>query len=115
MSTTTNQELLSERDVSILLGLSEPTLFRHRRNGTGPRFIRLSARRIAYRRSAIEEWLKGCECQALGSVPSLPIPSERSHAEQTSVGQPETSARHCGRSMERTLRGRRACEERGVS
>jgi predicted DNA-binding transcriptional regulator AlpA len=79
MSTTTNQELLSERDVSILLGLSEPTLFRHRRNGTGPRFIRLSARRIAYRRSAIEEWLKGCECQALGSAPWLATESDPDH------------------------------------
>jgi predicted DNA-binding transcriptional regulator AlpA len=71
MRVTTNQELLSEREVSNWLGISEPTLFRHRRNGTGPRFIRLSARRIAYRRSAIEEWLKGCERQSLDSVPLL--------------------------------------------
>jgi predicted DNA-binding transcriptional regulator AlpA len=68
MGGTTNQELLSERELSNRLGISEPTLFRHRRNGTGPKFIRLSARRIAYRRSAIEEWLKGCERQALSSV-----------------------------------------------
>jgi predicted DNA-binding transcriptional regulator AlpA len=66
MSATINQELLSERELSNWLGLSEPTLFRHRRNGTGPKFIRLSERRIAYRRSAVEEWLKGCERQTLG-------------------------------------------------
>jgi predicted DNA-binding transcriptional regulator AlpA len=77
MSTTSNQEILSEREVSIWLGISEPTLFRHRRDGTGPKFIRLSARRIAYRRSAIEEWLKGCERQTLGSMPLLATTGER--------------------------------------
>jgi predicted DNA-binding transcriptional regulator AlpA len=55
---TSGQEILSEREVSNWLGLSEPTLFRHRRDGTGPTFIRLSARRVAYRRSSVEEWLK---------------------------------------------------------
>jgi predicted DNA-binding transcriptional regulator AlpA len=49
--------LLTERDLSTWLGISEPTLFRHRRDGTGPAFIRLSARRVAYRRTAVEEWL----------------------------------------------------------
>jgi predicted DNA-binding transcriptional regulator AlpA len=53
----TEQEILTEREVSDWLGLSEPTLFRHRRDGSGPRFIRLSARRVAYRRSAVEAWL----------------------------------------------------------
>jgi predicted DNA-binding transcriptional regulator AlpA len=50
-------EILSERQVARWLGLSEPTLFRHRRDGTGPTFIRLSARRVGYRRSAVEVWL----------------------------------------------------------
>jgi predicted DNA-binding transcriptional regulator AlpA len=53
----TDQEILTERDVSDWLGLSEPTLFRHRRDATGPIFIRLSARRVAYRRRAVEAWL----------------------------------------------------------
>lgn len=35
------QDILTDRDVSDWLGLSEPTLFRHRRDGTGPTFIRL--------------------------------------------------------------------------
>jgi predicted DNA-binding transcriptional regulator AlpA len=51
------KEILNEREVSEWLGVSLPTLFRHRVAGTGPNFIRLSARRVAYRRSAVEEWL----------------------------------------------------------
>ena len=70
MTDMSTQEILSERDVSNWLGVSEPTLFRHRRDGTGPKFLQLSERRIAYRRSAIEEWLKARERQALGSTPS---------------------------------------------
>jgi predicted DNA-binding transcriptional regulator AlpA len=58
-------EILTEREVSDWLGLSEPTLFRHRRDGTGPTFIRLSARRVAYRRSAVEEWLTQRERQTI--------------------------------------------------
>jgi predicted DNA-binding transcriptional regulator AlpA len=60
----TQQEILTERDVSDWLGLSEPTLFRHRRDGTGPTFIRLSARRVAYRRSAVEAWLRERELKS---------------------------------------------------
>lgn len=51
------RELLTEAEVSEWLGLSQPTLSRHRRNGTGPAFVRLSTRRIGYRRSAVEAWL----------------------------------------------------------
>src|SRR5262249_43927509 len=96
MSATDNQQLLSERDVSNWLGVSEPTLFRHRRNGTGPKFIRLSARRIAYRRSAIEEWLKACERQTLASAPPLATTSDRPDPERTSARQPERSPRQYG-------------------
>jgi predicted DNA-binding transcriptional regulator AlpA len=53
-----NQDILNERQVAEWLGLSAPTLNRHRRDGTGPTFIRLSERRVAYRRSAVEAWLK---------------------------------------------------------
>ena len=49
-------DILSERQVSDWLGLSEPTLFRHRRDGTGPAFIRLSARRVAI---AGAQWKRG--------------------------------------------------------
>ena len=51
------REFLTEAEVSEWLGLSQPTLSRHRRNGTGPAFVRLSMRRIGYRRSAVEAWL----------------------------------------------------------
>ena len=70
MKDTSTQEILSEREVSNWLGVSEPTLFRHRR-GTGPKFIRLSERRIAYRRSAIEEWLQARERQTFAPPPLL--------------------------------------------
>jgi predicted DNA-binding transcriptional regulator AlpA len=68
----TGQEILSERQVSDWLGLSEPTLFRHRRDGTGPSFIRLSARRVAYRRSAVEAWLSQRERKALSDTQNEP-------------------------------------------
>jgi predicted DNA-binding transcriptional regulator AlpA len=71
MITNCKDEILTERDLCNWLGVSEPTLFRHRRDGTGPKFIRLSARRVAYRRSAVVEWLKARECQTLRSKPSL--------------------------------------------
>jgi predicted DNA-binding transcriptional regulator AlpA len=58
MSEYCNKDILSEREVSRWLGISEPTLFRHRRDGTGPSFIRLSERRIAYRRSDVDAWLE---------------------------------------------------------
>jgi predicted DNA-binding transcriptional regulator AlpA len=67
----TAQEILTEREVSDWLGLSEPTLFRHRRDGTGPTFIRLSARRVAYRRSAVEAWLSDRENQSIADADVL--------------------------------------------
>jgi len=79
MSTATHQEILSEREVSNWLGVSEPTLFRHRCNGTGPKFIRLSERRIAYRRSAVEDWLRSREQDVYDLLPS-PAPAAKSSA-----------------------------------
>jgi predicted DNA-binding transcriptional regulator AlpA len=55
------REFLTEAEVSEWLGVSQPTLSRHRHNGTGPAFVRLSTRRIGYRRSAVETWLTECE------------------------------------------------------
>jgi predicted DNA-binding transcriptional regulator AlpA len=72
-----NQEIINEREVADWLGLSEATLFRHRRDGTGPKFIQLSARRVAYHRSAIEGWLKERERQSLSST-SLVTVGDRS-------------------------------------
>ena len=64
-------DLLSERQLSNWLGISEPTLFRHRRDGTGPAFIRLSMRRIAYRRSAVEAWLHEREHDRIGDADQI--------------------------------------------
>jgi predicted DNA-binding transcriptional regulator AlpA len=69
------KEILTEREVSDWLGLSEPTLFRHRRDGTGPTFIRLSARRVAYRRTAVEAWLSEHERQSIGDAHALAQPA----------------------------------------
>jgi len=70
-------DILSERQVSDWLGLSEPTLFRHRRDGTGPAFIRLSARRVAHRRSAVEAWLSNRERQIIAKSDHLTHPLAR--------------------------------------
>ena len=64
------REVLTEAEVSEWLGLSQPTLSRHRRNGTGPAFIRLSSRRVGYRRSTVEAWLAANE-QALPSLETV--------------------------------------------
>jgi predicted DNA-binding transcriptional regulator AlpA len=52
------REILTERELSDWLGISQPTLARHRRDRTGPIFVRLSARRVGYRRGAVEDWLR---------------------------------------------------------
>lgn len=51
------REVLTEAEISEWLGLSQPTLSRLRRTGGGPAFVRLSARRIGYRRGAVQAWL----------------------------------------------------------
>lgn len=51
------REILTERELSVWLGVSQPTLSRHRRDGTGPAFVRLSARRVGYKRKTVEAWL----------------------------------------------------------
>jgi predicted DNA-binding transcriptional regulator AlpA len=59
------QELLTEAELSDWLRISRPTLVRHRRCGTGPTFVRLSARRVGYRRTAVEAWLQEREQTAV--------------------------------------------------
>jgi predicted DNA-binding transcriptional regulator AlpA len=68
MISHSTDEILTKRQVCNWLGVSEPTLFRHRRDGTGPKFIRLSARRVGYRHSAVEAWLRQREQHS--SLPS---------------------------------------------
>jgi predicted DNA-binding transcriptional regulator AlpA len=84
MADTDNQHILKERQVSYWTGLSEPTLFRHRRDGTGPKFIQLSAKRIGYRRSDVEDWLRTRECQKLSDARHSNTSSDSSPAATTS-------------------------------
>ena len=51
-------ELLSEKEVARLTGFSVRTLQGWRWRGTGPLFIRVSARCIRYRRQDVERWLE---------------------------------------------------------
>jgi predicted DNA-binding transcriptional regulator AlpA len=51
--------LLSQRQAADYLGLTIPTLQRQRTDGTGPRFLKLGKRKVAYRLSDIHEWIDG--------------------------------------------------------
>ena len=57
MTPGTIDPLLTERELSAWVGVSIPNLQRMRSNGTGPRYVQLSPRRIGYRRSEVEAWL----------------------------------------------------------
>jgi predicted DNA-binding transcriptional regulator AlpA len=61
--------ILSARHVARWLGLSRPTLFRLRRDGRGPSFIQLSERRVGYRASSVERWLKAHELTVASNKP----------------------------------------------
>jgi predicted DNA-binding transcriptional regulator AlpA len=61
-------EILTERQVARWLGLGEATVYRLRHDGSGPAFIRLSPRRVGYRRSAVEAWLKARERDRISDV-----------------------------------------------
>jgi predicted DNA-binding transcriptional regulator AlpA len=53
--------VLGERETARWLSVGVSTLQRWRSNGYGPAFIRLSPRRIGYRKSAVERWLASRE------------------------------------------------------
>ena len=53
---TESEKYLNEGAASDLLRISPRTLQRWRNSGGGPRFVRLGARRIAYRASDVESW-----------------------------------------------------------
>jgi len=58
--------LLTEKELSTWLGLSLPTLQRMRSKGGGPKFIRLSFRRVGYRPTDVEEWLGTRTAERIG-------------------------------------------------
>jgi predicted DNA-binding transcriptional regulator AlpA len=59
--------ILSEKELAEWLATSCPTLQRQRSKGSGPPFIRLSARRVGYRKSAVEKWLDARTSTRIGS------------------------------------------------
>jgi predicted DNA-binding transcriptional regulator AlpA len=79
MAHDTLDPLLSEKALAIWLGISLPTLQRKRSDGTGPRFVQLSARRVAYRRGDVERWLGSRTIDRVGALasagqaPELPV------------------------------------------
>ncbi len=60
--------ILTEKHVSAWIGLSLPSLQRMRSSGSGPRFIQLSERRIAYRRSDVDAWLAARTTDRIGGI-----------------------------------------------
>jgi predicted DNA-binding transcriptional regulator AlpA len=57
----TLEQLISERELCKQLGIGAATASRMRYGGWGPRFVVLGPRRVAYRPSAIAEWLAARE------------------------------------------------------
>jgi predicted DNA-binding transcriptional regulator AlpA len=64
---------LMETDAARVLRLSCRTLQRHRTAGTGPKFIRLSVRRLAYRLSDLQSWVAS---RVVGITPVRVSPKE---------------------------------------
>jgi predicted DNA-binding transcriptional regulator AlpA len=64
------EKLISEKDYCELANLSPAQAQRQRANGTGPKFVVLSARRIAYRPSEIQKWLLSREVEQ-GTAPAV--------------------------------------------
>ena len=54
-----SNSLLSPEQASNWLNLSKSTLAKMRLRGDGPCYIRLGARRVAYRKQDLEDWVAG--------------------------------------------------------
>ncbi len=57
-------ELLTTEQAAKLLQLAPRTLRRWRSESKGPPYVRLGARRVRYRRAALEAWLRQHETEA---------------------------------------------------
>jgi predicted DNA-binding transcriptional regulator AlpA len=71
MTPGTIDPLLTEKELSVWVGASIPNLQRMRSNGTGPRYVQLSPRRIGYRRSDVEAWLTARTTDRIGRLASV--------------------------------------------
>jgi predicted DNA-binding transcriptional regulator AlpA len=71
--------ILNEEELAQWLDISRPTLQRQRSDGGGPPFVQLSARRIGYRKSAVEQWLEARTIKRDGALaehtPSETVPT----------------------------------------
>lgn len=55
-------DVLDTREAAVYLRISTSTLAKYRVFGTGPEFIRQSARKVIYRRTALDAWLDARTC-----------------------------------------------------
>ena len=69
--TSGTDPLLTEKELSAWLRVSIPNLQRMRSNGTGPRYVQLSPRRIGYRKSDVEFWLTARTTDRIGRLASV--------------------------------------------
>ena len=59
--------ILSQKEITIKLGISHTTLWRLRRSGDFPQPIQLSLRRIGWRQDEVEEYLKSRQAKNIES------------------------------------------------
>jgi predicted DNA-binding transcriptional regulator AlpA len=62
--------ILTDEEYRTWLNISAPTAQRQRSDGSGPPFVQLSERRIGYRKSAVEQWLKARTINRVGAFVS---------------------------------------------
>jgi predicted DNA-binding transcriptional regulator AlpA len=74
MTQNSVEPLLNEKQLADWLGMSLPSLQRMRSKGSGPKFVQLSQRRIAYRRSVVERWLEERTIDRIGAMIALKQP-----------------------------------------
>lgn len=65
---TERDENLRPKDVQAEYGINTSTLESWRRAGTGPEWFPLGPRMVAYRRSAVEAWLRKLAEQRAGAA-----------------------------------------------
>lgn len=53
-------ELLTTKEAAVLLKVSKNYLEQLRVSGGGPRYYKLSAQQVRYRRSDLENWISSC-------------------------------------------------------
>ena len=56
METKDLEKMMTAKEVSNYLRISEAALYEYRRTGTGPNYVRLNDRLVRYRKSDIDEW-----------------------------------------------------------